>query len=979
MSRMRQLLISGALGLLALPSAAQTLPERFTEYAYDEAGRVSAIETAVEAAPPTVSALAPAVVRHGPAVAVTATGMSLRGATVSASHPGLTVSAVTATEGRVSFRLQADPSVPLGDYTLRFTTQLGWAEIAVAVWPRLPVLSLSPNPLALSPGESRTVALRTDVGDVVGHTLSILATPGAVATVTPNSAQVPVGGTEAGTVSVTGVAGGNAVLRVAADELADVLVPVFVTERYRPPAGGAAFHSSLLGVLVGSPLPPPVLVSRGPFAARLGVTMPGVAPPPPPVIGPLAAPALGVARGPVAYAIRPDRVVRGDDALTVEVVGHGLQALADARLTPAADVALALDAVEADGTRARLTVTAAAQAALGARALRLLAADGREIPFASPGAGQLRVVQPLPDIDWVSPLLLARGGGSTVLTVHGVRLAGATAVKLTPGDGIAVGGSPVVSADGRQLTVNLSVAPEAPLGERVVSVVTASGESSEWPTPANTVRVVSGLGPAVTPVVSPALGVRVGGDASAMRDLMLAAPPLQVSRGAVFSALAPGAAAVGETLVLAIDGVGLQAVDTVAFEPAAGIAPGTPSVSADGRRVEVGLAIAADAARGPRRVRLFAAGVEVPPSTASAARFQVTSPQPDIESLSPLLWVPGAAPATLHATGWHLADVVAVRLLPADGVTAAAPVVAADGRSLTVTLSIAADAALGPRVVVLDSATGHSTETALASNTVRLVSGLGAPVSALSSPLLGVAVGGGPTGSYSLDLVSSLLGVRLGDDAPTPTRPLLLASSATGVVIGPVAIEASPRYLPAGRDALLRVEGIGLDAVAALDLLPDDGIALAGPLAIAADGRSLTVPVTVAAGAAQTARRVLLRDGAADEVLFATPASAVVRVVGSEPRIDSISPIQVVAGQSFVLTIRGVNLFGVSAVTATPSTGLSISVSPAGNASGTEVTVAISVAPDAPGGPRVIRVVTSNGTTSDEAVPANTLTVVTNP
>lgn len=979
MSRMRQLLISGALGLLALPLAAQTLPERFTEYAYDEAGRVSAIETAVEAAAPTVSALEPAAVRHGPAMAMTAMGTSLRGATVSASHPGLTVSAVTATEGRVTFRLQVADLVPLGDYTLRFTTQLGSAEIAVAVWPRLPVLSVSPNPLALAPGESRAVALRTDVGDVVGHALTVAATPGAVATVTPNSAQVPVGGTEAGTVTVTGVAGGHAVLWVEVDELADVLVPVFVTERYRPPPGGAAFHSSLLGVLVGSPVPPPVLVSRGPFAALLGVVMPGAAVPPPPVIGPLVAPALGVSLGPVARAIVPGRVVRGEGAQAVEVLGSGLQGLALVELAPASGVSLVLDSVEADGTRARFEVTADAQAALGARALRLADGEGREIPFAQSGAGVLRIVEPLPEIEWVSPLLLVRGGGSTTLTVRGARLTGATAVRLTPGDGIAVGGSPVVSADGRQLTVNLSVAPEAPLGARVVTVATDAGESSAVAVPANTVQVVGGLGPAVTPVVSPALGVRVGGDAASVRDLSLASAPVQVSRGAVFSALAPGAAAAGETLTLAIDGVGLQAVDTVSFEPADGIAAGMPSVSADGRRVQAEISVAADAVRGPRRLRLFAAGVEVPPSMASAASFRVTSPQPEIETLSPLLWVPGAAPATLNVTGRHLADVVAVRLLPADGVSVSSLGVAADGRSLTATLSVAAGAALGPRVVVLDSPTGHSTESAQASNTVQFVSGLGAPVSALSSPLLGVAVGGGPTGSYSLDLVSSLLGVRLGGDAPTPAEPLLLSSNATGVVVGPVATGASPRYLPAGRDALLRVEGIGLAAVAALDLLPGDGIALAGPLAIAADGRSLTVPVTVDAGAAQTARRVFLRNGAADEVPFATPASAVVRVVGSEPRIDSISPIQVIPGQSFVLTIRGVNLFGVSAVTATPSTGLNISVNPAGNADGTEVTVAITVAPDAPGGPRVIRVVTSNGTTSDEAVPANTLTVVTNP
>ncbi len=66
-----------------------------------------------------------------------------------------------------------------------------------------------------------------------------------------------------------------------------------------------------------------------------------------------------------------------------------------------------------------------------------------------------------------------------------------------------------------------------------------------------------------------------------------------------------------------------------------------------------------------------------------------------------------------------------------------------------------------------------------------------------------------------------------------------------------------------------------------------------------------------------------------------------------------------------------------SAVTATPATGLTFSANPTANADGTEVAVALTVAPTAPGGPRTIQVVASAGTTTDAASPANTLTVVT--
>jgi hypothetical protein len=300
-----------------------------------------------------------------------------------------------------------------------------------------------------------------------------------------------------------------------------------------------------------------------------------------------------------------------------------------------------------------------------------------------------------------------------------------------------------------------------------------------------------------------------------------------------------------------------------------------------------------------------------------------------------------------------------------------------DGTQVTATVSVAAAAALGPRAIVLDTPVESVGETPTPANTVQIVGTPASMISPLFAPLVGVVRGHAGGASQAIELASALLGVHVAQTPPTVVRGVDLRAALTGVVIGPAATAASPRYLPAGQSAVLRVEGVGLDAVTALQLVPDAGIALDAALEHVAEGGALTVPVSVAADAAQIPRRLVLLDGAGAEIPFALPHAAVVQVVGNEPRIDSIDPIQVTPGRTITLTIRGGNLFGVSAVTASPSTGLTFSVSPSGNADGTEVQVALTVAADAPGGPRVIRVVASTGTTTDESLPANTLTVVT--
>ena len=147
-----------------------------------------------------------------------------------------------------------------------------------------------------------------------------------------------------------------------------------------------------------------------------------------------------------------------------------------------------------------------------------------------------------------------------------------------------------------------------------------------------------------------------------------------------------------------------------------------------------------------------------------------------------------------------------------------------------------------------------------------------------------------------------------------------------------------------------------------------------GALTIAPDGTQITVPITVQAGAAAGLRGVRVLRGAA-RVEFVPAGANTFGIGAGAPNIDSIAPILASRGQVFSMTIRGQNFQSLRAVTATPPEGLFIDSAPSVNAAGTEITLGIGVAADAPPGARVMRVFTPGGETTGATAPANTFTV----
>jgi hypothetical protein len=156
-------------------------------------------------------------------------------------------------------------------------------------------------------------------------------------------------------------------------------------------------------------------------------------------------------------------------------------------LVPAADVTFGAPVVDGTGTQLSVPVTAAAGAVEGYRAIVLSTATG-SVQFADPARTQFYIGTATPALSSISPIVGTQGTGIT-LTVRGTGFRAATEVTATPPDGITIGTPSVTSAT--ELTVPVTIAPGAPLGDRVIRVITPVGASSADATPANTLRVIA--------------------------------------------------------------------------------------------------------------------------------------------------------------------------------------------------------------------------------------------------------------------------------------------------------------------------------------------------------------------------------------------------------------------------------------------------------------------------------------------------------
>lgn len=935
----------------ALGRLIRTIDEqgRATEYQYDAAGNILRVVTGSgQAQPPAISSISPSTLRRGETRLITLSGSNLSGAAVGNSDAGLDILDVRTTPNQITFTLAVSAIANLGSHTFVLSSAAGSATAAITVAPALPKLSVEPTPLAIPPDNvARPVTLRLSGPDTIDHVVALSASNANIA-VTPAQVTFVAGQTQA-TASVKGVTAGQAELRLNSTTLGNTAVPVFVTAEFQ-------------GISTS-------------YAKPLGVVLESNSTPGSQTISPVAGGLLGVVVGSHVNSASPVNYPVGTESALLVVSGVGLDAAASIAVVPAAGVSLGALAPAADGRSLTVPLSVALNASLGMRQIVVKDAAGIPFPVAQANGDRISIVRQAPELNSISPLFATRGSTFT-LTLRGRRLQGLQ-VASSPAAGIAFANDPVVNSDGTEAQVRMSVALDAMLGEYAVIARTAGGATSATASSANTFSVVTEIQDAVTPIASLPLGVVLeDGAVPPGSSIGVASRLLGVTVGSAIGGLSPGAGIVGTSLALNLSGSELGGVTAVQFTPATGLTVGAVTPAADGKSVSVALTIAENAPQTVRAVKVLAGAAEIPFTSAGSAQFRVTLPQPAIDSISPIAIQRGQAPQPLLIRGRNLKDASQVQILPSDGMVVSLPTVNAGGTEVSVNISAAADAATGPRIVTVTTPGGQSSADAVAANTLTIASSIGAAQTPIASPLLGVVLEGAapPASSLVGPILSRELGVVLETDAPPPSTSQLVASTALGVALGPVATGRSPSGFAPGTSGMLAVTGAGLDQVTSVAITPAQGITL-GAYAASGDGATLTIPLSIAADAQALVPRRITLTGAQGEILFAQNASPIIVVGPGVPTLDSITPILATQGDKVTMTIRGANFSGAGAVTATPETGITFSNTRSVNAAGTELTVELAVAQDAPLGSRVIRVWVPGAASSDEAAPANTFTV----
>ncbi len=925
-----------------------------TEYVYDAAGNITAVNRGGAASPPTLSDVAPASIRRGSQVRVTLTGANLQNAALQAVDRELTISGVTRAATSLSFDLVASAQAALGASTLRVSSAAGNATINISVRPPLPKIELSPLPIAVPPdGRSATIDLVLSGADDQAHTIALSTVRPDIASVSPASVTIPAGSTRT-TLFVTGRLGGNTELRLESATLGNSAFPIFVLAAFE---GINTARANQVGVSLAAPARPPVGIN-GLFAAV----------------------PVGVVRANTAWLDTSPRFVSQGGTQSLQITGLGLPPTLAVSVVPADGITVGLPVVAADGKSATVTVSAAAGAAQGARRLVLRSGATTVSPVAL-GADLLDVVAPLPVVTSVQPIFLVPASTVPVFEIRGRNLQDATSVQVQ-GGGITVGSTLAINPEGTLLQVGLQVSPVADPGPRTVVVVAPSGNSDATATAANTVTVTP-EGTEFQPypnISAPTVGVlRAAGALPPVEAQYSAgAAVVGVAIGPLVVSTVPGSIARTETITLRLVGQSLNSATSVVISPNTGLTLGAPVVSGDGKEVSIEVTAAADAPLGPRRIQLLAGALPLRVAGSGALSLLVTPLTPVLESVEPNAVVPSGAPFELIVRGRNFQGATAVQITPSTGISLGTLTVNAGGTEARLQVTVAVGAARGVRTVTVVAPAGESSSTPGPNNQFTLSDGLA--ILDFPSVMVGVQVGpvAPPPASADALLSAPLVGVAR---ASGPTAPASqnrqVSASLVGATRGPVTFRAEPSAWVPGQTGVLVVTGTAIPVGSTVQLLPASAVTLNGAPTVDPDGSAIRQSITVSSAALldSLAVNVLKLDGTTLPLAGAASEALAIWLYPGLPDIVSLDTIVARQGDTVDLLIRGTNLSDALQVTVEPDSGIDRGASFTVNAAGTELRIQFFVRDDSPLGARVIRVFTRLGGSSATASPANTFTV----
>lgn len=969
--------IRGILLALVITSIGAAYAEErvFSEYEYDQIGNTKSVNQDLSGAAPSIDTVSPGTVRQNQIVQVVIAGVGLRGAQLNNADGYFSFSNAQSSESELTFSMLVSPNALEGSSQVSVTTGLGTAFANFVILTELPDLRISPIPVVIKTGSTLNLDVSLSKGDVIDHDINVNSENSSVVATSLTSFSFAQGQIQPNqAIQLVAAQAGRTRLNFESTTLGNYSYDLTVTDDEYPlvPGEQQIIYGHSIGVNKLFTPPPPELIEIGPIIneVKINKLFDDNTIPPQSIF---LANHVGLLKGAIFDELSPNAIAGGVSNQTVTVTGIGLQSIDDASLFPDAGVTVHDLVVDPSGQSLTFMVDVENEVELSTRQLRL-SASGIKVPARTLLVDRIYIGGALPVVNSVAPIYFNRGDISTV-TVLGRNFDTVNAISFDNEDDLAFS-KPIINSQGTQLTFNLHVIGFALLGPRVLTLESLLGDGVPINVDASTVHIQDRPPRSITPVLSAAVGVVKENDAVVQPTSASSYSKLVgIHRGALLTKLMPASRSQGSSVMLSLQGRGLNTVTMVEFQPAQGIVVGNFAHSVDGTTATLQIDIAADANPSTRQIKLSNGGNFLI-AELGADRFEVTLPKPQISSIAPLQIEQGATGLEILIRGNLLNNASSISFNPATDISVTNVVVNADGSEVAATINVEAAAITGPRVVSVMTPGGLTELTPMVTNTVAIVEQITGTVSPVISDAVGLIKEATPvTETEERNVLSGSVGIIKQITLP-PVQPNELAvAQQVGVTRGPIAELIAPQSLAIGSvTQTIVITGRNLDDVTTLSTVPPDGVTLNGPAIIANDGSSITFTADVATDAAQTLRRVQLETDAAT-IPFASLDNALLRITGLEPEISSIEPIQQVRGASFVLTVRGINFVDVQSVQATPSTGMTFAT-PNVSADGRSLTVQVFISITAATEQKVISVTSSAGQTTSAAIPANTFTVI---
>lgn len=512
--------------------------------------------------------------------------------------------------------------------------------------------------------------------------------------------------------------------------------------------------------------------------------------------------------------------------------------------------------------------------------------------------------------------------------------------------GLSLSPASVSQIKGVPFNLSAGIPFAAPAGGLVVNL--ASGATSIATVPA-TVTIVQGATSASFPVATVGEGVvsitasATGFTSSTAQVQSIAPPTLSITSAKLVEV-------VGNNFTLAINstataGTGGLAISLTSSDTAVATVPASVTIPAGGRTVNVTVAAVAT---GSATITAQAAGY------VAGSNVVTVRPVTQSVSVSPL---PVAIPPD------NIARKVTLKLAAADAIDHVFSVSLANATVATAgATSISIPAGQTTAQLSVTGLREGSTSISLVSSTLGTV----------VVPVYVTVEYAGINMSYA-----PLVGVvKETPVAPPAQNAALLSSPRVGVAFGKYITGISPNLLTIGTGpTTVTVNGEGLQSVTSVSITPGDGLTV-GAFTPNPDGKSLTVPVTVAANAATTLRQVVV-SGATGQYNATAPYADRLLISLPLPEVMSVEPLFAVPGTaSMTLAVRGRNFQGAQSVSISPPDGIAIGGAPTVSTDGTYLTVTLGIVSSAARGTRVVQVTTLAGTSDGTLGPNNTFSLV---